>query len=94
MGFGADSAGAVFAPVVWCVLPSSFLPMKRPPLLAEAKLAEDGSIARQIRPAQIRQLPATLSYQLEESALRVVVMLVFAHVRRKLGDPLGEECDL
>lgn len=39
-------------------------------------------------------MPAAAPYQLQQSALRVVVVLVYAHVRRKLGDVFGKESDL
>lgn len=39
-------------------------------------------------------MPAALSYQLQQSALRVVVVLMHAHVRRKLVDTFGKKGDL
>jgi len=67
---------------------------KAPGLLPEAKFADDVAVSLDVCPVEIGQMPASLSHQLEQSTLRVVVVLMFAHVHCELIDALRQDRNL
>src|SRR4029079_17849404 len=69
-------------------------PPRAPALLAEAELCEDRAVARYIVPIEVRQLSPALSDELQEPALRVVVVPVGLKVLGQGVDALREERDL
>jgi hypothetical protein len=60
----------------------------------EAKLADQGPVAFNIRPLQVIQQAATLADQLQQPAPRIVVVGVRLQMVGEVVDPLAEDRDL
>jgi len=45
-------------------------------LLAEAELAQDGAVSLDVRAIEVGEVAAAMAYQLEKSALSLVIVLV------------------
>ena len=60
-------------------------------LLTQLEFFNQAVIAVHILPAQVAEKPSSLSYELEQAALGVVIMAVSHHVPRQLVDSLREQ---
>src|SRR5262249_4088962 len=63
-------------------------------LLAEVQPSDERAVALDVDALQVVELAAALAYELEQSAARVVVLLVRLEVLGEVRDPLAQERDL
>src|SRR5688500_13202139 len=66
----------------------------RPPLSPEAELRNKRAITLEIVPLEVVQEPPTLPHQHQETAPRMVILLVRLQMRRKVVDSACEQRDL
>lgn len=67
---------------------------QKPPLLAEAQPCDHVAVPVHVTVVQIAELPPPLPDQHQQSAPRVVVVLVRFQVLGEILNPLGQECNL